>query len=311
MRENRSSIRVSVFVAGLLALALALAGCARVGGSSSPTQGPDPDNVRLHAEADADLSRWASAVAAGQGSAGFVPVAELTGQIGDWEESNGDFKVSLMSGVVQAATNLPADPPPAGQIRWPDGSSTTVPLLAAAQALDAIRENAAQPCPDCRALMVTAARLTTQPFETNRGSATVPTWAFTVQGTAVEITRVAVATTIGPVAPTWNPDDPPIGIWIENASIAADDRTLTAHFVGAPGPATVSCGDDYTAEAVESDLAVVVIVHRYTYQGPSGNTMCDLVGADRTATVLLAMPLGDRAVLEVREGRAVRVTGPS
>ena len=79
-------------------------------------------------------------------------------------------------------------------------------------------------------------------------------------------------------------------------------------FVGAPGPASQSCGADYTAEAVESDTAIVVIVHEHP--NPGGGA-CALVGATRTAKVTLASPLGKRAVLEIKEGRPVPVTlGP-
>jgi hypothetical protein len=78
-------------------------------------------------------------------------------------------------------------------------------------------------------------------------------------------------------------------------------------FVGSPGPASQPCGADYTAEAVESDLAVVVIV---TEHRNPGLATCTAVGARRTAAVELASPLGDRAVLEVREGLPVPVLAP-
>lgn len=310
MRPDCVESRLPALAAGLLGLIVALGGCTHSSASGSASHGPDPDDARLHAEAQADLTSWAVAVAGTRGSPAFVPVGELTGQIGAWEDSNGDFKLSLLSGVVDAAASVPSNPPPPGQIQWSDGSVSTVSLLSASQALDAIRADGTQPCPDCRVLKVTGARMTTQAVDTSRGSAIVPTWAFSVRGTAVEITRVAVAEVRSPVLPTWNPDDPPVGIWIRGAAIAADDRTLTVTFTGAPAPATVPCGEDYVAEAVESDLAVVVIVHRYRYRGGDG-TICALVGADRSATVVLAAPLADRAVLEVMQGTAVPVSKTS
>ena len=79
---------------------------------------------------------------------------------------------------------------------------------------------------------------------------------------------------------------------------------LTASFTGAPDGADKPCGEDYTAEAVESDLAVVVIVTRHSNPSPGG---CTLGGAVRTATAALAKPLGDRTVLEAMEGQPVPV----
>jgi hypothetical protein len=68
---------------------------------------------------------------------------------------------------------------------------------------------------------------------------------------------------------------------------------------------------DYTAEAIESELAVVVIVHERPYDGSGASTTaCDLAGALRTAKVTLGYPLGKRAVLEVQQGLPVPVTPP-
>ena len=66
------------------------------------------------------------------------------------------------------------------------------------------------------------------------------------------------------------------------------------------------CGEDYTAEAVESDLAVVVVVARHPHAAPFG-AACSAVGARRTATATLAAPLGDRAVLDLQTGTPVPV----
>jgi hypothetical protein len=67
------------------------------------------------------------------------------------------------------------------------------------------------------------------------------------------------------------------------------------------------CAADYTAEAVESDLAVVVIVVAHANTTPGD---CPAVGKTRTATVTLDAPLGTRAVLEVTQGLPVPVHSP-
>jgi hypothetical protein len=283
-------------IAVAMVLALALSAC---------LPGTEANPMRLQAQARAALERWAAAVAAGGGPTGFVPVGELTGQIGDWEEAVGDNKAALFAGMVIAATALPEDPPAGGEIQWPDGTVQPVAVVSAVQALEAIRSGSDGSCPDCSPLQVTSARLTTGPLETSRGRATVPMWAFTIAGTAVEVTRVAVAQGVVVQPPPWDANNPPLGIGIRAATGTVAGRSLTVSFTGAPGPASEGCGADYTAEAVESELAVVVIVHEHR-NGQLG--ACAAVGAERFATVELARPLGDRAVLEVQQGLPVAVT---
>jgi hypothetical protein len=88
-------------------------------------------------------------------------------------------------------------------------------------------------------------------------------------------------------------------------SATVQGTTLTAQFVGAPRPATGPCGVDYTAETVESANAVVVIILEHRF---SDHEACTAIGGQRTATAQLAAPLGERAVLEVRQGTPVPVT---
>ena len=125
-----------------------------------------------------------------------------------------------------------------------------------------------------------------------------------MQGTAVTLTRVAIADAIAIEPPSLDPNDMPAGVAIESASGTAAGRVLTVAFVGAPLPGDQACGEDYTAEAVESDLALVVIVTRHPHAVVG---VCTAVGARRTATVELAAPLGERAVLEVQRGLPVPV----
>jgi len=229
----------------------------------------------------------------------------LTGQVGDWEVEVGDNnKSALMAGMVQTAVTLPAEASPDGALRWQDGTTEIVRLISAQEALSEMRAGGNGACPDCTPLQITGALLTTGPVETSRGPATAPVWEFTVQGTAVQVTRVAIAAPVTVVPPPWDPYDAPVGISIESASGTVGGRQLTVTFTGAPAPGDQACGADYTAEAVESSTAVVVIVTAH----PHGlGEACRLVGAPRTAAVELAAPLGERAVLEVKEGLPVPV----
>jgi len=286
----------AVALIAVVGMALVLAGCLGTG----------DDPAKIQQQARAALTRWADAVAAAGGPSPVVVVGELTGQVGDWELAVGDNnKRALMAGLVEADASLSAARPPDGEVRWEDGTTASVALISAQQAVAAIQAGTSEACGDCTPLRVTDARLTTGPIETSRGSATAPVWSLTVEGTAVTVARVAVADSIAVVLPPWNPNDPPVGLAIESASGAVGGRQLTVAFVGAPLPGDQPCGEDYTAEAVESDLAVVVIVTRHPHVMIGA---CAAVGAPRTATLELAAPLGERTVLEVQQGRPVPVT---
>jgi len=284
-------------------LILTIAGC----GLLSPRPSENDGGDRLHAQARAALARWADAVTAAKKGA-LVVVGESTGQTGDWGEAVGENnKEALMAGRLRPSVSLSSEIPAPGEVRWADGTSTTFDLLSADQALAEIVKSAVAPCSACQPLEITAARLTTGSAQTSRGPATVPVWEFSVKGTPAKVTRVAVANPITVVPPPWDPNDAPAGLAIQSARGKADARELTVSFIGAPGGAGQPCGADYTAEAVESDLAVVVIVIEHRNPIPAA---CTAVGADRAAVVTLASPLGDRAVLEVQQGLPVQVLPP-
>ena len=280
-------------IVAAVAVAAALSGCQ---GAQDP---------KLHQQAQAALARWADALAGAGGQQGVVLVGELTGQVGDWELAVGDNnKRALMSGLFEAAVSLPAEAPAEGEVQWQDGATKAVRVISAQQAVAEIRASSAQPCPDCVSLQITAAQLTSGRVETSRGPATAPIWEFTLQGTAVKMTRVAIADSITVVPPPWNTDDAPAGISVDSASGTVGGRELTVAFVGAPLPGDQGCGADYSAEAVESPAAVVVIVTEHPH---GAFEACTAVGARRTTSVKLAAPLGERAVLEVKQGLPVPV----
>jgi hypothetical protein len=284
--------------------AVIVTGCALVPGVAPAATDP----AAAHERAQAVLAAWADAAAAAGEHAAVTPVGEVTGQIGDWEEAVGDNnKRALMAGLIASDRPLSEEAPPDGEVVWQDGTTSKVPLMSAQQAVVAIENTTAAPCPDCTMLLVTDAELTSGPIQTTRGPATVPIWAFTVEGTAVRVTRVAIANSVV-VAPDdggWG-----LGLAIESASGSVDGSELTVAFTGSPNPGNMACGEDYTAEAIESDLAVVVIVTRHPHVAPLGEA-CSAVGARRTATATLGAPLGDRVVLDLQQGTPVPVVlGP-
>lgn len=307
-RVVRVGPRPAALVAIIMIIA-ALAGC----GGATPVVGGSGDRAddREQAQARQALARWAEAVRTAGGQS-FAPIGDLTGQLGDWEPAVGDSaKAALLAGRVTTMVTLPdADPAPA-PVTWPDGTSLTVRVMSAEDTLRSlVAAGGPGNCGGCTPLRVVGARLGTARVQTTGGPAQAPTWEFSLQGTSVVITRIAVATgqTVTVTPPPWNATDPPAGLSVEDVTVSTDGTTLTAGFVGAPGPASRPCGADYTARALESDTAVVVMISTRDH---SGDDACSAVGARRTATVRLARPLGPRAVLEVRQGLPVTTRSAS
>ncbi|XVU20745.1 hypothetical protein ACQPZJ_26105 [Actinoplanes sp. CA-054009] len=242
------------------------------------------------------LARYDEAVRAGGGRPGLVPAGPLTDYVGGLEERNAAYSDGIGAGRLEADGPLP----PAGRtgaVTWKSGETLTAPLVDAAGALAQINaEGDPADCPDCAAVPVTGARLTTGEIPTSRGPAVVPVWEFALKGSAFRVTRVAVASL------RYTPPATSSGAPAAESAVLAGNR-LTVTFVGAEGPAREVCGADYSARTVESPNAVVVVIaetdrHR-------GLDSCDDVGYTRTATVELARPLGGRPVLDVQTGAVV------
>lgn len=293
-----------------IAVVAVLGGCGQARTGAGET-GPGGDGLdRLRQQARDVLARYDKTIGEAGGQQSFVPIGELTRQIGNWESRNGDRKLSLLSGRVMTAVALPAAPQPTGEVVFDNGASQTVPVISAGEALEQLTAASSGNCPECIPLEVIGARLTTVRIRTTRGPATAPGWEYALKGTAVRLTRVAVAdSAIVPFTPpSWDPYNAPGGLAIGSATTTAGSSELTVTFAGAPGPGSQPCGADYSAEAVESVNAVAVIVIAHPH---AAGQICPAIGAERSATVDLAKPLGERAVLEVQQGLPVqvRVTG--
>jgi hypothetical protein len=70
---------------------------------------------------------------------------------------------------------------------------------------------------------------------------------------------------------------------------------LTVTFIGG------QCSE-YRTETVESETAIVVLIHD---RPRTPGVMCPMLGYAMRATATLTRPLGERTVLEVREGTPV------
>ncbi len=292
-----------------IVVALLVAGCASPvvapGGSGDlPIGTPKAPEDRPHRQAHDALERWADAVRA-NGGASITFVGALTSTIGTWEAEVADNnEPALAAGLVDVVTTLPEEVPGRREVKWVDGTKLDVEVLSARQALAELVSSAGGDCGGCEPLHMTEANLATGLVETSTGPAEVPMWVFSVRGTAVRITRIAVDGGVTVDPPPWDADDPPEGLSIDLAVGEPTSRELEVHFVGADD----SCGVEYDVEAVESELAVVVIV---SPQNPARDEDgCRLIGRLLTATVTLDAPLGDRVVLEGRQGLPVPVQAP-
>lgn len=298
-----------VWVAAVAVLAGTLAGCGDNGGSTdragigaAPSGSPPPVDV-LREQARVALEQFDEAWNRATASRRFVPVESLNGT--KYSPADGEGALEMIVPVTKRA--LPAAPRPTGPIRWDDGPAVTVPLVGALEALQQMAIEAADGCTGCKQVEVTGARPTRVEVETTRGRATAPAWEFTVKGTKETLTRVAVdpAAVLTVVTPRWDPYNTPHGLAVEKATTTGGTRDASVSFTGSKGPATESCGTDYTAEAVESANAVVILLRERHH---SRGDACTAVGYPRTASVTLTRPLGDRTVLEVTRGLPVPVT---
>jgi hypothetical protein len=94
---------------------------------------------------------------------------------------------------------------------------------------------------------------------------------------------------------------------VMSATLAPDQRALTARFVGAPA-GTGMCTADYSLQLTESATAVGATVTQSDYRWPPPpGRGCLTVGYVRTASGVLKAALGARVVVDAVSGRAVAV----
>jgi len=311
MMSRRTGIALAIMVvAGLV-------GCGRPVSLDQGPAGPPPteDTARMRQQAQDALARWDAAVKAAGGSTMYVPVR---GQsfISDWKPEVGEkYKGSITNGRVELSGVDPALTLPSGKITWADGTTLEAKTMTTGEAVALFKAHSGR-CEGCNDPIapLTRALPTTIKVETTRGLAEVPAWMFRIADTDAWISQGAVAVGVQLAEPPWDSTNPPVGISIEKAAVEPGGRRLTVTIPGSPGSSKEPCGADYTAEAIESANAVAVIVHSVSYEqahpGEGLPRACPAIGAFRQATVDLAEPLGNRAVLESRTGMPVPL-GPN
>ena len=206
--------------------------------------------------------------------------------------NSGDAKIAAMCAKFGSlAIDLPSSDLPPSDVSWPDGSHASYPSATAVAAYAAMRRRASDSMGGCAAaapLTVSGVRLGKAGFQTDRGTAQVPAWLFSVSGAQGDVAYPAVADT---------------AFWAGNYSgnfalLGPDGRSLTFHFTGGH-PGGGPCEGEYSGSVAESRTAVAVmavpIEKAPATIAPAG--ACSTVGYDRAVTVALRQPLGRRVVV--------------
>jgi hypothetical protein len=258
------------------------------GGSDSHTS-----SERFQDRARAVIDRWRGSEIDRAWRDGFVPLGGLD-IAPEWLHRPDWVGVSKTNGAWALDVDLPAGSPAGTSLRWPDGSTMTVPLITAATAYaelskpdDFIEED----CPPdgCTTLRVTGAELRDVPLRTSRGMIQVPAWHFTVKGVKGKFVYAAIP----PSATTPYPT-PQEGEYEEVTAfepVPGKPRDLLLQFGHG------AC-DHIDGVRVHETGDIVVVDVDVTFSG--GNCQAILLFAQTTIT--LSKPLGNRLLLDSRTG---------
>lgn len=237
------------------------------------------------------LANWEEAVRANPS----VAVLPTTQQVGQWEPAVAEeYAKALARGAFKVSHPLGRSAQPVGEIAWAGGDVRATTVLSAAATYEQLVQ-----CAICEApIVVTDAMRTTMTVQTPRGPATVPAWRFTLQNTKVELLRTAFPLrNLTPLPAT--PYNPNRWTTVSEANVSADGRTVTARFTG-----NLEECYSYTAHAVESGQALILVVNDHLNPGVEG---CNDVGVPRTATLELPTSLAGRAILDLSSGLPIPI----
>ena len=279
---RRHTARAVKLLAALVLLSVGGAvGCGSVkavshGGSSA----------RARAVADA----WHGSQAAEVWSKGYYPVGDVV-QLPDGAFHTDAGKRAYTAQNFVLRTTLPDTPERNGVVKWDDGRSLTLPLMAARTAYDSVAPDS----DDGPHLTVTGARLGETTVATSRGPATVPAWLFTLDGYDTPLKRLAV----GPSKPPRPPiapaaQSPSDELWPVQGLVGVGDDGRTVTVLAAHG----ACDDGPAVDVLETHDSIVLSASIVgTKDGPC---TAQLLGTEKT--VKLGRPLGRRVLLDAFTG---------
>ncbi|MFJ3724790.1 hypothetical protein ACIPYQ_19815 [Streptomyces sp. NPDC090045] len=274
-------MRAGVLAAGLAAVVLT-AGCGAP--QAQPDNRPRMKQVAAAWEGSAALKQWRE---------GFHPLDRQ-----EWKPPEGfhseEDKDAYAAKNFVLRTELPAAPPPATAIRWPDdkgGATLTLPLQNAAQAYGELDQG-----PDGGpALAVTGVRFEEIAVRTSRGPARAPAWLFTVERYETPLVRLAVPPQELPEAPveplaTFDEGTAPLFVYL-----GTPDATRLTVQAGHG-----SCDGGVAVDVLEG--ADTVVLAGRIVAGAEPGTACDAAMRMEMVPVALARPLGARLVVDAATG---------
>jgi hypothetical protein len=204
--------------------------------------------------------------------------------------TTGGGKIAAYCGRFRwvGASEIPPGVPSTAAATWPDGTRSTFGAISAVAAYDAIVgapvHMTSSDCALAQPLEVTAARLGTAGVQTDRGTAQMSAWLFTITGATSESAYPAIAKAAFWSRPATS------GPFTQSSKVSGDGRTLSFGFVGG------ECDAGYKSAVAESVTAVAVAVVAIPQGGFS--QVCSAVGVFRSLNIALASPLGGRVVVD-------------
>ncbi|WP_156056628.1 hypothetical protein [Streptosporangium roseum] len=236
--------------------------------------------------------RWQSSAEREPWIGGFVPLRNLTVEA-DWGRTPRWVGRSTINSAWKLETELPSQAPAPAELRWADGSTLSVPVLAATAAYAGFSKPKSfvdEECPakGCRPLRVIAVARGEATMPSSRGEVRVPTWDFTVKGVPEPFRRVAV----DPAAMGGPPRPPDDGIQeVGTYEVLAPTELRLSYLHG-------TCDTTYGARVHERPEAVVVDVDVRR----DDVEVCNAMGKTDRIGVTLREPLGRRVVLDSSSG---------
>jgi hypothetical protein len=278
-----------------------LGGCARaveLSPGSPVSADPSVSNTAFVARAKEVVQTWQRADMPKTWRLGFVPLSsERVIALGDLGFT-GESKQAFMAGYFTMHAGLPLPPPP-GQVIFPDGARMTVRLLTAEAALaDIDRPNTSACSHPCTPFEIIDIRLGTVKVLTTRGNASTPAWMFTIAGLKAPIAYMAVAdndVSDIPAAPAA--DYPALEGLVGAENLISVDGATVAFALGVG-----ACDTDIRPLVYETSDTVALGGSVATPRG-----LCEAILKLAPVTVVLAKPVGNRALINGLNGRPLTV----
>ncbi|MGW2698400.1 hypothetical protein [Streptomyces sp. NPDC001296] len=241
---------------------------------------------------------WRASAAATAWMQGYYPMADAVQKPASGWRSRADERAYETKNFVLSG-DLPSTAPVLGTVDWRNGKTLTRPLIGAKKAYQSFALNRS----DGPQLTVTGARLGTTTIVTNRGTATVPAWLFTLESHDTPLKRIAVTPSKLPKPPIGQARQGAAGGLRSVARLAgtsADGRSITVKATRG------SCDDGPVVKALETSESVVL----YASVAGEKDGPCPASMTEQSVKVELSKPLGDRLLLDAFTGRPVPYGDP-